>query len=110
MISLFKKNPRNAGKRKSHCIHGHEFNEENTLWYASNGKKKKACRICKTLQRRSNRPLSTRVIIKYVKAPVIPTEAMLNAARDWSIKAFEQAIGNDAAIGCYNAMIGAIDA
>lgn len=33
-----------------------------------------------------------------------PTEAMLNAARDWSIKKYGQAIGSDAAIGCWKAM------
>jgi hypothetical protein len=33
-----------------------------------------------------------------------PTEAMLNAARDWSIKKYGMGIGNDAAIGCWKAM------
>lgn len=33
-----------------------------------------------------------------------PTEEMLNAARDWSVKKFGIGIGNDAAIGCWQAM------
>lgn len=33
-----------------------------------------------------------------------PTEAMLNAARDWSVKKYGNGIGNDAAIGCWQAM------
>lgn len=39
--------------------------------------------------------------------PQIPTEAMLNAARDWSVKKYGIGIGNDAAIGCWQAMIAA---
>ena len=33
-----------------------------------------------------------------------PTRAMLDAARDWSLKKYHQAIGDDAAAGCYRAM------
>lgn len=36
-----------------------------------------------------------------------PTEAMLNAARDWSVKKYGIGIGNDAAIGCWQAMFDA---
>lgn len=36
-----------------------------------------------------------------------PTEAMLNAARDWSYQKYGKPIGNDAATGCWQAMIGA---
>lgn len=39
--------------------------------------------------------------------PVEPTEAMLNAARDWSVKKYGIGVGNDAAIGCYAAMLAA---
>lgn len=39
--------------------------------------------------------------------PKEPTEAMLSAARDWSLKKYNQGIGNDAAIGCYKAMLSA---
>jgi len=39
--------------------------------------------------------------------PVEPTEAMLNAARDWSLKKYGQAVGNDGARGCYAAMLAA---
>jgi len=41
---------------------------------------------------------------------VEPTEAMLNAARDWSDKKYGKPIGNDAAIGCWNAMYAAFEA
>jgi len=41
----------------------------------------------------------------YVLVPVEPTEAMLNAARDWSYEKYGKPIGNEAAIGCYKAMI-----
>jgi hypothetical protein len=37
--------------------------------------------------------------------PLEPTEAMLDAARDWSIKKYGRGIGNDAAIGCWKAML-----
>lgn len=36
-----------------------------------------------------------------------PTEAMLNAARDWSERKYGKPVGNDAAIGCLQAMIDA---
>ena len=36
--------------------------------------------------------------------PLQPTEAMLNAARDWSIKKYGRGIGNEAAIGCWRTM------
>ena len=36
-----------------------------------------------------------------------PTEAMLNAARDWSREKYGKPIGNDAAIGCWQAMFAA---
>lgn len=38
-------------------------------------------------------------------SPERPTQSMLDAARDWSYKKYGQAIGNDAAIGCWNAML-----
>ena len=36
-----------------------------------------------------------------------PTEDMLNAARDWSIAKYGRGIGNDAAIGVWQAMLAA---
>jgi hypothetical protein len=36
-----------------------------------------------------------------------PTEAMLIAARDWSYAKYGKPIGNDAAIGCWQAMLDA---
>jgi cell division septum initiation protein DivIVA len=37
-----------------------------------------------------------------------PTEAMLIAAHDWSLAKYGKAIGNDAAIGCWKAMLYAL--
>lgn len=37
--------------------------------------------------------------------PMEPTEAMLDAARDWSTKKYGKPIGNDAARGCWAAML-----
>ena len=42
-----------------------------------------------------------------VSVPVEPTEKMLIAARDWSYAKYYKPIGNDAAIGCWKAMIAA---
>lgn len=39
--------------------------------------------------------------------PRVPTEAMLNAARDWSVKVIGQGVGNKAATGCWQAMFDA---
>lgn len=36
-----------------------------------------------------------------------PTEEMLIAARDWSYRKYGKPIGNDAAIGCWQAMLAA---
>ena len=49
----------------------------------------------------------TAVPAGYALVPVEPTEAMLNAARDWSLKKYGQAVGNDGARGCYAAMLAA---
>jgi hypothetical protein len=39
--------------------------------------------------------------------PRDPTEAMLNAAYDWSYKKYGKPIGSDAASGCWAAMLAA---
>ena len=39
--------------------------------------------------------------------PVEPTPEMDNAARDWSVSKYGRGIGNDAAHGCYSAMLAA---
>lgn len=39
-----------------------------------------------------------------------PTEAMLCGARDWAVAKYGIGIGNDAADGCWRAMIGAAKA
>lgn len=40
-------------------------------------------------------------------APMVPTVEMLNAAREWSREKYGKPIGNDAATGCWQAMMGA---
>lgn len=40
-----------------------------------------------------------------VIVPREPTEAMLLAARDWSVATIGRAVGNTGAIGCYRAML-----
>lgn len=42
-----------------------------------------------------------------ILVPETPDEEMLAAARDWSIAKYSKAIGNDAANGCYRAMLSA---
>ena len=42
-----------------------------------------------------------------VLVPREPTEAMLIAARDWSYAKYGKPIGNDAATGCWGAMLAA---
>lgn len=37
-----------------------------------------------------------------------PTGAMLDAARDWSYRTYGKPIGNDAAVGCWQAMLSAL--
>ncbi|NUF61576.1 hypothetical protein HUN33_12215 [Acinetobacter bereziniae] len=41
----------------------------------------------------------------FILVPKEPTQAMLDSARDWSIKKYGKAVGNDGASGCYKAMI-----
>lgn len=41
----------------------------------------------------------------FVLVPKEPTQAMLDSARDWSIKKYGKAVGNDGSSGCYKAMI-----
>lgn len=43
-----------------------------------------------------------------IEALKSPTDAMLIAARDWSYKKYGKPIGNDAAIGCWQAMLSAV--
>ena len=43
----------------------------------------------------------------FVVVPKEPTQEMLDSARDWSIKKYGRAVGNDGAYGCYKAMIAA---
>lgn len=45
---------------------------------------------------------TARAEVESLKAP--PSEAMLDAARDWSLRKYGKAIGNDAAIGCWQTM------
>ncbi|MDX2318312.1 MAG: hypothetical protein QNK44_07905 [Hyphomicrobiaceae bacterium] len=43
----------------------------------------------------------------YVIVPKEPTEAMLIAARDWSLAKYGRGVGNDGADGCWKAMTAA---
>jgi hypothetical protein len=43
----------------------------------------------------------------FVIVPKEPTESMLTAVQDWSYKKYGKPIGNDGAVGCWGAMIGA---
>ena len=43
----------------------------------------------------------------FAVVPKVPTEAMHNAARDWSAKKYGTPIGIDASDGCYKAMLAA---
>ena len=43
----------------------------------------------------------------FVLVPKEPTQEMLDSARDWSIKKYGKAVGNDGTYGCYKAMIAA---
>jgi hypothetical protein len=44
-------------------------------------------------------------IMKWKLVPVEPTPEMDNAARDWSVSKYGRGIGDDAAHGCYAAML-----
>lgn len=46
----------------------------------------------------------------YKLVPTEPTEAMHDAARDWSIQRYGKAIGSDASRGCYSVMLSAATA
>lgn len=47
------------------------------------------------------------VHLQWQSVPYVPTEQMLDAARDWSAAKYGKPIGNDAAIGCWQAMFAA---
>lgn len=51
--------------------------------------------------------LSALAAAGYVVRPMEPTVSMLIGARDWSAAKYGKPIGADAAIGCWQAMIGA---
>jgi len=40
-----------------------------------------------------------------MQAMLQPTNKMLDAARDWSIREYGRGVGNDAAAGCWQAML-----
>lgn len=52
-------------KQKTHCDHGHEFTEENTYIYATNGKRR-----CKTCARRWDREFKDRA-----RSSILPSSA-----------------------------------
>ena len=43
---MFAKGRQKAYDRKTHCDHGHEFTEENTLWVRSGKYLGRQCRAC----------------------------------------------------------------
>jgi hypothetical protein len=51
--------------------------------------------------------LRARIAVLEAALPRTPTEPMLIAARDWSQRKYGKAIGNDAASGCWQAMLDA---
>jgi hypothetical protein len=54
-----------------------------------------------------HQPIDQEKVAPPAVVPAEPTEAMLDAARDWAVKTFGQGIGNAAAIGCWKAMYAA---
>lgn len=48
-------NPRNAGKRKTACKHGHPYTEANTIWRLVKGRRTRACRECDRQRKRDAR-------------------------------------------------------
>lgn len=51
-------NRRRRVERKTHCIHGHEFNEENTYWYTDDeGYRCRKCKACPTSRRQTRKVL-----------------------------------------------------
>lgn len=48
---------------------------------------------------------TVRIVIEQMREP---TKMMLVAARDWSIDRYGKGIGNDAAVGCWQAMLNAL--
>lgn len=57
--------------------------------------------------------LTARAVLNVIESsdwkivPVEPTEAQLNAARDWAVAKYGIGVGNDGATGCYRAMLSA---
>lgn len=58
-------------------------------------------------QGQMNGVLATELARAAIAALREPTEAMLNGARDWSVAKYGIGVGNEAATGCYQAMIDA---
>lgn len=56
---------------------------------------------------RARRALALKKARAAVEAMAAPTEAMHDAARDWSVRKYGNAIGLDASAGCFEAMLAA---
>lgn len=48
----------NTGRRKSHCVNGHEFNAENTLVIYRRSGQERVCRACMAARARRDRVLN----------------------------------------------------
>lgn len=57
--TLIGEGPTAKNARKTHCINGHEFNEENTIMRVRNGRKSRECRACKSHRSRRIREAAT---------------------------------------------------
>lgn len=54
---------------------------------------------------KSLQPVSAAVPEGFKLVPIEPTQGMLEAARDWSLKQYGKPVGNDGANGCYQSML-----
>lgn len=65
------------------------------------------CPCAKSMKRDARAILAALAEAGLAVVPVEPTRAMLDAARDWSLVKYHQGVGDDAASGCYRAMLAA---
>lgn len=85
-----KGNPRNGKGNRTHCIHGHEFNEENTRWRKDGARECRACRrkdeagrqvrrardkLARTVKREEAEELANKSKLDYLKLTPEQSEA-----------------------------------
>jgi len=83
------RHPRGADSpngRRTHCIHGHPFSEENTYIYMENGRPKRKCRTC--IRNR----VAQHLRMKYHKDRAAKVEKLITA--DWLRARFPFSLGN----------------